>query len=240
MRKEGTIVRWNAERAFGFIRSPQTAADVFFHARDFHGAAAPRAGLAVIYEEIHVGGKGPRAMAVQLANGAPLDAPRIGRNNRPLPREVQRGTGAARRPRIPATAAQQRTLARSRRDAQAPAAASAPVALLFTAGWIGLLGWGIYQQRLPAWWWTLAAVLALNLLTFVVYAIDKSAARAGSWRTAENQLHLLSLLGGWPGAWLAQQGLRHKSSKRSFQVTYWGTVVLHCAALAAWVTGMLH
>ena len=60
-------MRWNAERAFGFIRSPGSAADVFFHIRDFRGATPPREGLAVVFEEIHGGGKGPRAMAVQAA-----------------------------------------------------------------------------------------------------------------------------------------------------------------------------
>ena len=67
MQKQGTVIRWDATRAFGFIRSPDTSADVFFHVRDFKGAAAPREGLAVVYEEIHVGGKGPRAMAVHPA-----------------------------------------------------------------------------------------------------------------------------------------------------------------------------
>ena len=73
MQKQGTVVRWNAERAFGFIRSPASAADVFFHIRDFRGTTPPREGLAVVFEEIHGGGKGPRATAVQAAGaqGAP-------------------------------------------------------------------------------------------------------------------------------------------------------------------------
>ena len=73
MQKQGTVVRWNAERAFGFIRSPASAADVFFHIRDFRGTTPPREGLTVVFEEIHGGGKGPRATAVQAAGaqGAP-------------------------------------------------------------------------------------------------------------------------------------------------------------------------
>ena len=51
----------------------------------------------------------------------------------------------------------------------------------------------------------LGAALAVNLLTFLVYAIDKRAAQNGQWRTKESHLHLLSLAGGWPGAWFAQQ-----------------------------------
>jgi len=70
MNKQGTIVRWDAERGFGFVRSPATDADVFFHIGDYRGGrTVPAEGLQVRYEEIHVGGKGPRAMAV-----VPLEA----------------------------------------------------------------------------------------------------------------------------------------------------------------------
>lgn len=70
----------------------------------------------------------------------------------------------------------------------------------------------------------------LSLGCFVAYAIDKSAAREGRWRTSERTLLLLGLLCGWPGAVLAQQWLRHKSSKRSFQVLFWISVAVNIAA----------
>jgi len=75
---------------------------------------------------------------------------------------------------------------------------------------------------------------ALSLLSFGAYAIDKSAARKGTWRISENNLHVLDFLGGWPGGWLAQKILRHKTSKPSFQRIYWVTVALHCA-LVGWL-----
>lgn len=71
----------------------------------------------------------------------------------------------------------------------------------------------------------------MSLLTFVVYAWDKAAAQAQRWRTAESTLHLMALAGGWPGALLAQQWLRHKSAKREFRVVFWATVVLNVAGL---------
>ncbi len=71
----------------------------------------------------------------------------------------------------------------------------------------------------------------LGFITFMAYAGDKSAAEAGQWRTKENTLHLLSLLGGWPGALIAQQTLRHKSRKTSFRIVFWVTVLLNGAAL---------
>jgi uncharacterized membrane protein YsdA (DUF1294 family) len=70
-----------------------------------------------------------------------------------------------------------------------------------------------------------------SLTTYVVYAIDKRAARKDRWRVPEAHLHLLALLGGWPGAMLAQQTLRHKSVKRSFRFVFWITVILNLAAM---------
>ncbi len=82
--------------------------------------------------------------------------------------------------------------------------------------------------------WPLAVGLwyaGLGVLTFLCYWKDKRAAQAGGWRTPENTLHLLSLLGGWPGAWLAQTYLRHKSQKRPFRLVFWLTVGLNLALL---------
>jgi uncharacterized membrane protein YsdA (DUF1294 family)/cold shock CspA family protein len=79
---------------------------------------------------------------------------------------------------------------------------------------------------------TFAVYLVASVLTFFFYFRDKSAARRGLWRTPESTLHLLALAGGWPGALIAQQVLRHKSSKQSFTVTFWATGVLNCVALA--------
>lgn len=73
--------------------------------------------------------------------------------------------------------------------------------------------------------------LGMSALSLGLYALDKSAARSGGQRTPESRLHLLSLLGGWPGAILAQQLLRHKSSKASFRTGFWFTVIVNIAAL---------
>ncbi len=68
---------------------------------------------------------------------------------------------------------------------------------------------------------------------FCAHAIDKSAAAAGRRRIAEKTLLILGLVGGWPGALLAQQTLRHKSGKSSFRPAFWATVVLNVVAFAA-------
>lgn len=71
----------------------------------------------------------------------------------------------------------------------------------------------------------------MSITSFAFYAIDKRAARNRAWRTPEKHLLLTSLLCGWPGALLAQQLLRHKTSKRSFQIAFWLTVALNVAGL---------
>ncbi len=95
-----------------------------------------------------------------------------------------------------------------------------------------------------AWRWGFSPALLLvyvgaSLVAFVAYAIDKSAARAGRWRTPEQTLHLLALAGGWPGALLAQQLLRHKTNKPSFNAVFWLTVALNVAAFVAWSAGLI-
>lgn len=76
----------------------------------------------------------------------------------------------------------------------------------------------------------LLVYLVVSVATFAAYALDKAAAEKGNWRTSESTLHLLALVGGWPGALLAQSRLRHKTRKQPFRAIFWTTVLLNCAA----------
>ncbi|OCH03895.1 hypothetical protein A6D98_00415 [Aliivibrio fischeri] len=78
----------------------------------------------------------------------------------------------------------------------------------------------------------LVLYLGMSLLTYVMYAIDKNAAKKGNWRTPENTLHVLSLLGGWPGALFAQNQFRHKSKKQPFKTILWITIFVNIGAFA--------
>ena len=83
--------------------------------------------------------------------------------------------------------------------------------------------------RIPRW--VPALYLAASLICFMTYQADKSAARRGRRRTSESTLHFLALTGGWPGAIVAQQFLRHKTTKASFRATFWVTVLANVALL---------
>jgi uncharacterized membrane protein YsdA (DUF1294 family)/cold shock CspA family protein len=76
-----------------------------------------------------------------------------------------------------------------------------------------------------------ALYFAASIVAFFMYWSDKSAARKGRWRIQEKSLLLCGLIGGWPGALIAQQMFHHKSSKTSFQLAFWISVVVNCAGL---------
>ncbi len=122
----------------------------------------------------------------------------------------------------------------TRTDYPAPWTPARALAIPVFISLVGLVAWrwGLSPALLPVY-------AGASLVAFIAYAIDKSAARAGRWRTAEKTLHLLALAGGWPGALLAQQLLRHKTNKPAFIAVFWTTVAINVAAFVAWSAGLL-
>lgn len=104
---------------------------------------------------------------------------------------------------------------------------TASTSLLIAIGFFSLLAVSALLGRLPIA--IVASYGALSLITFLLYYLDKSAARRGARRIPENTLHLFALLGGWPGALIGQQRLRHKTRKQPFRTLFWLTA---CANLA--------
>ena len=84
MHTQGTIRRWDSAKGFGFIQGAHSS-NVFFHVRDYRGATPPAEGMRVEFEEIQVGSKGPRAMAVRPLGALPLPSRQPGAAPRPRP-----------------------------------------------------------------------------------------------------------------------------------------------------------
>ncbi|UYG05898.1 DUF1294 domain-containing protein [Halomonas sp. LR3S48] len=80
-------------------------------------------------------------------------------------------------------------------------------------------------------WQFLAAYALLSVITFAMYGIDKAAAGKGGRRTPEATLLFAGLIGGWPGALIAQRLFRHKTRKQPFQIIFWCGVVVNCGVL---------
>lgn len=72
----------------------------------------------------------------------------------------------------------------------------------------------------------------MSILLYLIYAGDKSATQSGRWRTSEATLHLVAVLGGWPGGLIARHKLRHKTIKQPFRFLFWCTVIINLIGLA--------
>ncbi len=85
--------------------------------------------------------------------------------------------------------------------------------------------------------WPFGHLALVSAATFLLYRHDKQRAQTGGWRTPESTLHFAELLGGWPGAFLAQRVFRHKTAKTSFLVVFWAIVGLHQIASFDYLRG---
>lgn len=104
------------------------------------------------------------------------------------------------------------------------------VALYFRAAFLMLVIIALLFGTLPY----LLPILYIeaSLFTYWLYQADKNAAIARqSQRLPEESLQMFSLIGGWPGALLAQKKLAHKNSKPMFQREFWLVVAGNCILL---------
>ena len=82
-------------------------------------------------------------------------------------------------------------------------------------------------------WWPVAVVyIVTSMAAYFAYKHDKEAAQVGARRTNEWTLITLGLIGGWPGALVAQYRFRHKTRKIAFRIGYWFSVGFNLAVLA--------
>lgn len=218
MEQRGTLKSWNDQKGFGFIRPEQGGEDVFAHISAVHGERRPLVGDRVLY----VSGRDPqgRLRAEHLRLDAPLtlDQPAI----RQRPGSQRKPAEQQARPRATARAA-----GKPARQLVAGNIQQLPLKLVLF-GLLCLLPLAGSLLRLGAVL-PLAIYVVASLLTFVLYWRDKHSALKDRWRTPETTLHFFELVGGWPGALVAQQVFRHKTRKLNYQLAFWLIVVLHQA-----------
>jgi uncharacterized membrane protein YsdA (DUF1294 family) len=104
------------------------------------------------------------------------------------------------------------------------------IVILLAVDWVSgsfRLGW---LTRIYFW-----GTLAMSAICLIAYGIDKRRANLQKRRISERNLHLLEILGGWPGAVLGQQMFRHKTVKMSFRLVLWGIILLHVGLSAYFV-----
>ena len=74
-------------------------------------------------------------------------------------------------------------------------------------------------------------ILVVNMVTFVIYGLDKWKARHDRWRVPESVLIFLAIIGGSPAAILAMRMFNHKTNKNKFAFGIPIILFLHLTAL---------
>jgi uncharacterized membrane protein YsdA (DUF1294 family)/cold shock CspA family protein len=105
-----------------------------------------------------------------------------------------------------------------------------PAALAGATFFFGAVGVLMLLDAVPALVPTAYAVISVVSLS--LYRADKAAAQRGAWRVPESTLHLVDVLGGWPGGLVGRHAFRHKTRKQPFRAIFWGTVITNCLVLA--------
>ena len=75
-------------------------------------------------------------------------------------------------------------------------------------------------------------LIAINVLAFAAFGIDKARAERGAWRISEGTLLRLAFFGGTPGAYAGRALFRHKTRKQPFCANLHAIAVLQVIAAA--------
>jgi uncharacterized membrane protein YsdA (DUF1294 family)/cold shock CspA family protein len=188
LRYKGKLIKWNVDKAFGFIQPNAGGADIFIHKSAlFNRKRTPQINDIITFS-MTKGKDGRRCASDATFSGEKLKNLQSKKNT-------------------------------------SLSAFSTYLSLLFLAVITAAYYAGQFPQKL------LLSYFCLSIITFLAYAFDKSKARRGAWRVKESRLHFFAIIGGWPGAAIAQQLLRHKSYKREFRMVFWFTVMTNISLL---------
>jgi uncharacterized membrane protein YsdA (DUF1294 family)/cold shock CspA family protein len=212
VRRRGTLTTWKDDKGFGFIKPIDGGQDVFVHITELKNLSRrPKEGDVVRYH-LAADQRGKVRACNAVIEGLQVS--------------------------VQSTVVEQRQLRRkpsSTKSVSQPLLHRVPLAV-----WVLLLATlpicgSIKLVFTSANFIPFILYLAMSLITFVIYAEDKSRAQQGKWRVPEKTLHLCEFMGGWMGGFVAQQLLRHKSSKSSYQASFWSIVTVHLMLWLSWL-----
>ncbi|WP_201527966.1 DUF1294 domain-containing protein [Psychrobacter frigidicola] len=200
-KQQGHIKKWQDDKGFGFIET-EAGESVFFHVSEFKARRRPNVGEQVVF--ITAPDKQGRLQAKQVQELGFVQQQMAQKNKQIRKRNSQRSQ-------------------------QSDFEAGQKKRLFLGVGFYAVLILLAVMNKIS--WLVVGWYAILGLITYMMYAKDKAAAQRDEWRTSESTLHILSALGGWVGAMVAQTYLRHKSQKPEFRMTYYLTVVINLAGL---------
>jgi cold shock CspA family protein len=204
--REGRLVRWDQNKGFGFIRPDDGDKDVVVHVSGLAHGSLPEIGSRWVFSA----GEDPNGRGLRVIKAVPV---RAGDGAGAPGRRRAEATMRAGAPRRPANR-EPRQPSRSRPPGQSAARPSRrrdqslrPLPLDWRTGLVAvatLFCLAAAATRFGTRGWLLAVYPSMSLVAYLMYARDKLSAIRGTWRVPESSLHLAELLGGWPGAYVAQ------------------------------------
>ena len=84
-----------------------------------------------------------------------------------------------------------------------------------------------------------AYLILINVITFIVFGVDKRNAACGKWRVREITLLELAIVGGSIGGITAMRVFRHKTQKMKFKICMPLIFILHCSVAVYLVLSIL-
>ncbi|MEA5583545.1 cold shock and DUF1294 domain-containing protein [Nodularia harveyana UHCC-0300] len=207
VRHKGQLIKWKDDRGFGFIESSEGSQEVFIHISAFRNLnRRPQVGDIICYQ-LAVEQNGKLRGCNASIEGMIISKP----VSQSLPSQ------------------------RPKKLKSPPLVKSSSLGLeVLLLSLIPSLG-SIHFLRTTGIPLPLFLYPGMSLITFALYADDKSRAKKGIWRVPEKTLHLCEFFGGWLGGFIAQRKLHHKSSKAAYQVEFWTIVILHLVFWVVWL-----
>lgn len=207
---KGQIIRWIDNRGFGFIQPSDGSKEVFIHISAFKNVNhRPQVGDLIQYELVVDKNGKLSACKASIQGGTPAPIVNSSYSRKPAKSKTK-------------------LLKRLVKKSSPLVFKTLLLSLLPILGSIDL----VIKASNPI---PLLIYLLMSLITFVLYADDKSRAKQGKWRVSENTLHICEITGGWLGGFVAQQILRHKTSKVSYQVVFWLIAGVHIVFWLYWL-----
>ncbi len=205
----GKIKSYNEEKGFGFIETDDNNS-LFFHISEYRPPRTPPINERVVFQ-LGTDNQG-RTQAKQVQSEVFVQQKQAEYRQRQQQRQRRREQRQA----------HQESFEKGQRI-------KLVIACLFYLLLIGLASFQYLSWYIVIWY------VFISMITFAIYAKDKNSAQNDEWRTPENTLHTLAIIGGWVGAMLAQTYLRHKSQKEEFRMVYYFTVIINLILLGAYL-----
>jgi uncharacterized membrane protein YsdA (DUF1294 family)/cold shock CspA family protein len=192
--EKGSIVMWNDQKGFGFIRPENGTEDHFVHISAFKKGMSRRPEIGDQVQFRPVVGPGKKRAAFAEIEGLVYVEP----GRKPF------------------------TLIPKHRSWLTNLLILTP--LTFS-------GFLLFQGKNPI---PFFAYCFFSVLMLFLYGADKTQAAIKSWRVPDTYLHILEIMGGWPGALMAQNEFRHKTRQTRYQIVFRSIIALHLLGWGAY------